>query len=63
MCKNGLPETNIFEFAAQQMLKYEKKLRAKEAKRSELSKSPERQGSLEKAERERAKPPSGREKK
>ena len=54
MCKNGLPETNIFEFAAQQMLKYEKKLRAKEAKRSELSKSPER---------ERAKPPSGREKK
>lgn len=30
------------------MLKYEKKLKLKEAKRSELSKSPERQGSIEK---------------
>lgn len=27
ICKNGLPEANIFEFAAQQILKYQKKVK------------------------------------
>jgi hypothetical protein len=33
ICKNGLPEANIFEFAAQQILKYQKKMKQKESKK------------------------------
>lgn len=44
------------------MLKYEKKLKVKEAKRSELSKSPQKQGSIDKLEREKVKPVSLKEK-
>lgn len=37
ICKNGLPEANIFEFAAQQILKYQKKMKLKEGKKEELN--------------------------
>jgi len=40
ICKNGLPEANIFEFAAQQILKYQKKMKLKDAKKEELNRSP-----------------------
>jgi hypothetical protein len=54
ICKNGLPEANIFEFAAQQILKYQKKMKVKDAKLDKIEKieekSPEkpRAGSIEK---------------
>lgn len=63
MCKNGLPDANIFEFAAQQILKYQKKMKQNIQKKEELNnfnraalenptkdRSPERKGeSLDKA--------------
>jgi len=45
ICKNGLPEANIFEFAAQQILKYQKKMKVKDARKEELYKSPEKESS------------------
>lgn len=60
MCKNGLPDANIFEFAAQQILKYQKKMKQNLQKKEELNsynksvlevpkdRSPERQASVEK---------------
>lgn len=36
ICKNGLPEANIFEFAAQQILKYQKKMKQQEGKKDDL---------------------------
>jgi hypothetical protein len=37
VCKNGLPDTNIFEFAAQQILKYQKKMKQNIQKKEELN--------------------------
>ena len=37
ICKNGLPETsNVYEFAAQFIIKYEKKVREKQVKREQI---------------------------
>jgi hypothetical protein len=33
VCKNGLPDANIFEFAAQQILKYQKKMKQNNQKK------------------------------
>jgi hypothetical protein len=54
ICKNGLPEANIFEFAAQQILKYQKKMKLKDGKKEELNNrsiEKEREGSVEKGKR------------
>ena len=37
ICKNGLPEpSNVYEFAAQFILKYEKKMREKKLRQNEI---------------------------
>lgn len=37
ICKNGLPEpSNVYEFAAQFILKYEKKMREKKIRQNEI---------------------------